>query len=494
MEGLEKKKTISEKFPAYMQMYEISGQDPINTHSFERYLKDKESESAIIEAATHSTFSKMHEIEEAPPEEIAKKIEQGIESNDLVLQELCIESIHLAPADKRYDLLVKGLATGNAMIQKLCATMFWCVNGEEIEKLGQKLFILIENGLASDDYTVKRSYAEILSRVVSLNENEILKLKKKVQQILEDGLASNDIEKQKVCADMIWLAPESPPELRIKLHNKFFNIGNVEIKKICASTLWSISTSEDHRYKLIEHGLKDENVEVRKAYAEMIYCLVSEDQILELIKQCLDNPDINVRKIGAEMIAYVSNEKKGILFAEAIKKVGDKIIEPPLYKHTSISKKSFERTGFEKTGSATTLIGGELKDKTIIRHIDPEAFLAWQKLYENYDLWKKEGFDYVPIEQIQSFKLNKNNLIDVYSGVLDLSLTDWERMSNKFVIELRKERDLIREILIRNSIKHGHDDHDGNFCLRFFRDKNGKVDFERKPRLYLIDFDQAKMK
>ena len=32
---------------------------------------------------------------------------------------------------------------------------------------------------------------------------------------------------------------------------------------------------------------------------------------------------------------------------------------------------------------------------------------------------------------------------------------------------------------------------DANFCLRFFRDENGKVDFDKIPRLYLIDFDQA---
>ena len=39
-------------------------------------------------------------------------------------------------------------------------------------------------------------------------------------------------------------------------------------------------------------------------------------------------------------------------------------------------------------------------------------------------------------------------------------------------------------------IEHGHP-HVDNFVLRFFRDDDGVPDLKRKPRLYLIDFDQA---
>ena len=144
----------------------------------------------------------------------------------------------------------------------------------------------------------------------------------------------------------------------------------------------------------------------------------------------------------------------------------------------------------EKTGSETTLIGGKLKDTTIIRHIDPKAFLSWQKIYEDYTVRKETGFDYVPIEPIQSYKLNKDDLVDVFSGVLDISLRDWQTKTDMFVDELQKKANKIIKVLNKLKIKHGHI-HNGNFCLRFFRNKNGKVDFNRMPRIYLIDFDKA---
>jgi hypothetical protein len=49
---------------------------------------------------------------------------------------------------------------------------------------------------------------------------------------------------------------------------------------------------------------------------------------------------------------------------------------------------SFFRRKFKKTGSGTTLLGNDLKGKTIIRHIEPEAFLSWQKAYEDHTVWK----------------------------------------------------------------------------------------------------------
>jgi len=149
------------------------------------------------------------------------------------------------------------------------------------------------------------------------------------------------------------------------------------------------------------------------------------------------------------------------------------------------------REEFRKTGSTTTLVGGPLKDRLIIRHIKPGAFIAWQKAYEDYEMWRKAGFDYVPIEPIQSYRLNKEGEVDVFSGVLDLSLDQWLEISGGiFEKELSELRDRIISALENEGIKHGHT-HDNNFVLRFFRDEDGNPDFNRIPRLYAIDFDQA---
>jgi hypothetical protein len=172
------------------------------------------------------------------------------------------------------------------------------------------------------------------------------------------------------------------------------------------------------------------------------------------------------------------------------KGIGEEIIKPPLYNKSNIDDKTFRREKFDKTGSGTTLIGGSLKDKIITRHIEPEAFLSWQRLYEDYNLWKKNGFDYVPIEPIQSYRLGKDNLVDVHSGVLDLSLDSWQKITSLFNQELHIQKKEILATLKSVDIEHGHT-HDDNFILRFFRDENGKPDITKVPRLYLIDFDRA---
>ncbi|MDO8482490.1 MAG: hypothetical protein Q7S86_01565, partial [bacterium] len=134
--------------------------------------------------------------------------------------------------------------------------------------------------------------------------------------------------------------------------------------------------------------------------------------------------------------------------------------------------------------------GGSLKDNTIIRHIEPISFVAWQRLFEDHEMWESVGFDYVPIEPIQSFKFNKEGVVDVFSGVLDLSLETWQNMTDDFVADLHTDQEKIIEVLDKNNIDHGHPS-TANFCLRFFRDEEGNVDFKTKPRLYLIDFDMA---
>lgn len=218
-----------------------------------------------------------------------------------------------------------------------------------------------------------------------------------------------------------------------------------------------------------------------------------EKKVYELIQAGLANPNIEVQKAAAEMIRCAPKDaRKNIFQLAKRKKVGNVLlVEPPLYnKGGEISKEAFQRTKFPKTGSETTLIGGNLKGKTIIRHLMPTAFLTWQKLYEDYPLWRREGFDYVPIEPIQSYRLNQKGLVDVYSGVLDLNLSSWKEMTDDFARELDSDRNKIVSVLDKQDIRHGHTNN-GNFCLRFFRDKNGNVDFNKKPRLYLIDFDQA---
>jgi len=204
----------------------------------------------------------------------------------------------------------------------------------------------------------------------------------------------------------------------------------------------------------------------------------------------LSNPAIEVQKAAANMIRYAPDNEQAAFFKLAIEKLGNIIIEPPLYDWNDIHEDRFSRKEFPKTGSKTTLIGGRLKNKAIIRHIDPEHFLIWKDLYEDYEFWRNNDFDYVPIEPIISYRLEKDGKVAIFSGVLDLNLERWQKITSQFIPELETQRGKILEALDRKGINHGHA-HGGNFCLRFWRDESGRPDMNKTPRLYLIDFDQA---
>ncbi|MCX6757787.1 MAG: hypothetical protein NTZ44_02825, partial [Candidatus Nomurabacteria bacterium] len=260
---------------------------------------------------------------------------------------------------------------------------------------------------------------------------------------------------------------------------------NLEVQKKAVRRIESVVTKE--KPVLIKLGLESQNPKIQKISARMIDSLPVEKR--EPLKKIMLEKNIDIKKKFVDI--SVSNKKQ----YQEIEKINDvnlfseDFIMPPLYENKDINDESFSRYKFNKSGSGTTLVGGELKDKTIIRHITPKAFLSWQKIYENYSIWKTSDFDYVPIEQIQSYKLNKNGLVDVYSGVLDLNLGSWINKTDIFKKELEEQREKIIEVLRKLKIEHGHP-HEENFCLRFFRDENGKVDFNKTPRLYLIDFDQ----
>lgn len=253
------------------------------------------------------------------------------------------------------------------------------------------------------------------------------------------------------------------------------------------------------RPKLIEEGFDNPDIKMSLECINMIRYVSENDKaklrkkIPNIIRRGLNDPDFEVQRISAEMIQEAPRDNREELFEIAIKAgLGNVLVQSSLYKGVNVLNEQFSRTPFSKTGSETFLIGGELKDKTIIKKINPKAFLAWQKLYENWQMWQEQGFDYVPIEPIISFRFNNNTkLVDVSSGVLDLDLSSWNNIYGKFRHELHQDKLKIFRILEKTNINHGHE-HDKNFCLRLFRDTNGNIDFDKKPRIYLIDFDQAK--
>lgn len=374
---------------------------------------------------------------------------------------------------ERVEFIKLGIEDPDSDINMESSKMIFNTFGEEKIKL-------VRLCLKSTNTDVK------LNALDALQTNEFPKIIDEVYKLIKNGFKSEDPKVQIMSAKMIFYTGPDDAKYLIGLGLKH---SNPEVNKYAILNVPCVEDKD--KAVIIKSGLQNTNVEVAVAAAEMIRYASVVDKF-DLMEACLNHPNIEVQKASLVSLHFLGSfSEKEKLFNIAMNKgLGDALVKSNLYNNSEINSESFSRKPFVKTGSETTLLGGELKGKTIIRHILPEAFVNWQKLYEDYNLWKESGFDYVPIEPIQSYKLGKNGLVDVYSGILDLSLVDWENKTHMFQLELEEEARKIIRTIKSQQIEHGHA-HSGNFCLSFFRDANGNIDFNRVPRVYLIDFDQA---
>ncbi|MEI7480611.1 MAG: HEAT repeat domain-containing protein, partial [bacterium] len=404
-----------------------------------------------------------------------QKIKNGLNSTDSEVQITSAKLLDNAPVTKTLSLIEEGLNHSNPEVQKISA--------ENIRFAPENMIAnLIRECLKHPNPKVQVESVKIIERAFGDERSTLIR----------EGLSHSNPEVQITSALMMGDAPKDEITLLIK---DGFNHPNPEVQKISAENIRFAPVNE--RASLIREGLSHSNLEIQILSVDNIN-FVSEPEkpslwknVLLRIRQSLESVDPKVQTSSIGMIDYIpKNERKGLYKLMKEKGLEEYLIKPALYKNGAVRKEKFSRANFDKTGSETILLGGDLKDKTIIREITPEAFLSWQSIYENWKLWQQAGFDYVPIEPIQSFSINKNGSIRVYSGVLDLSLARWKEISTKFESELEEQKNKIKAVLSSINFEHGHP-HDGNFCLRFFRNENGKPDFNRFPRLYLIDFDQA---
>lgn len=529
--------------PEYIKMYEISGCESITGHSLYRYQRDKKQDEQIKEEVENSFDYFCESLETIPEEEAFEKatirikkildsesrkseqfkaleislrlppdrrsflsgenvdtiIRDGLESSDLSVQEKSASLITCA-SEKIQALLVERAFEVTSLQAKRIALTFLESSSlsEEIkDTLIQKIVTTIKDDIERFDILQLKNIELIKDLPKDKGESLGILLFEKVRSVME----SSDIYAQEKAAELIMYTPCDRDSIRTLFNVKIreaLNSSDIMIQKKAAEMVYlmALFAFEDKKplekivSSKISEGFQNQDIEVQKIAAEMLRYSSTED-LLSLINVCFEKSDRSAQEITIRSIMYFPGHDKEVFF-ELLLSHGfeEEIIKSPLYNKNVIDKEHFSRNIFVKTGSGTTLLGGELKDKTIVRHIEPVAFLTWQAVYENYKEWEKAGFDYVPIEQIQSYKLNKNGLVDVYSGVLDLSLESWEYITEKYKDELDEQRRTIEKILIALGIKHGHA-HDGNFCLRFFRKVDGKPDLERIPRVYLIDFDQA---
>lgn len=319
------------------------------------------------------------------------------------------------------------------------------------------------------------------------------------RRFVRDNFRSGSLEDKLSALQSTRLLPESErSETEEKIEDTladFFAQGNVDrqvalIRKIGIGRFGSRihEIAFDNFLPLLTTGSVEQKVRILHACPFMPVYLVS-----QLVDVALEQGEQEVVLGAYRFIACASYDDRGRLFQKAQQTpFADKLVEPALYGSVEPSESIFDRRKFNKTGSELTLLGGSLGGVVISRKIDADSFTAWQKAFENSDFWGKKGFDYTPIEPIIGFKSAKSCKVDVSCGVLDMSLAKYEMMGGEFKHDLNLSAGKIERALVKMGVSHGHI-HSWNFCLRFFRNQDGHVDFSQSPRVYLIDFDQARI-
>jgi HEAT repeat protein len=389
-----------------------------------------------------------------------------------------INYLRLVPKDKQLKLIYSLLSTEN---EKIRAEAF------------KKIDLLPTTEEGSRLRRIFTPFFKLISQLPDTTREDFL---------LRTFQTSNSEEVQKAALQNLryragYLSPKSKNVYKAALKSKFPFIRKSALRYALLNHPGAFT--ED---KLLASLQKDPTIEVRAAAVDLTYIQLwhkgpeYQEELVALIRKNLQSKEIELQQGAVKSIFRINDLKiRKELLAEN-PDISPFFVQSPLYnKHETFSSERFERADFEKDGSKTTLLGGSLKNLLIIRHINAESFLGWKKAYENHSAWQKAGFDYVPMEPIQSYQFDASiGQVRVASGVLDMSFGQWKRLAMdtpEHLHELEEKQATILETLSLLGVIHGHT-HNENFVLRFFRNPDGSVDFDRCPRIYIIDFDQSK--
>lgn len=357
------------------------------------------------------------------------------------------------------------------------------------------------------EYPFARDYFEGKTRRFEFLENlEIFK-----SELIERGLTENDIEllkhelSEREFNEIINSLPAEIKEsaLFLKIENDYAKVAGISklssmnitgtiplieqmlkasYEYVRRTAIKALSQLESKlSIILIERMLKDQSSFVRSTAIEALLILHSKSSI-PLIEQMLQDPEQSVRSEATNALSLLSSNIKYLKYHRLYTNQEDRFFEPG--KKGTLGE--VKRREFAKTGSRTILLGGTLAGKVIIRIVSEKAFLAWKRALESVDAWKEAGFDYVPVEPIL---MKKGKLLfhkfekdgEIYYRVYTKILLGTALYISPFVDSLQPLCKKISAVLEELKIEHGHL-HLGNFIVEMH---------EGKPRLYVIDFDEA---
>jgi ribosomal protein S19E (S16A) len=241
------------------------------------------------------------------------------------------------------------------------------------------------------------------------------------------------------------------------------------------NAMWNLGTLGTPKdIPLLSRLMYDKNPQIRNQAIEMFGIMaIDEPKAKELFLKRGSVPmdQQTFKAFKASLSIFTENNLHGLY-------AGAKMDKRFLNEETKIA-----RTRQAKDGSNTTLLGGKLIDKVIIREIPEKSYKAWRKA-------EKLG---IPVEPILKRKdgrprvrKTKRGTYLVSTKVLDgKSFFAFNRgkLGKKYRNEVGAQIKKIINRLEAANIVHGHI-HPGNTLVVM---ENGK------PKAYMIDFDQARI-
>jgi len=326
----EKAEKIETDIP--LDMYQVSGQDPITEHSFNRYLQCREQDEAIKENVEIEEIEKTIEAEEAeelhyllemkiakiPREERTLMIREGLNHPSPRVQKVFVEMIKFAPESDQSSLreivlqkTKEGLKSKDIRVQTIYARMI-----ERGFAYLEECVPLIREGLNHPNIEVQKIVASIISYAP---EKEQESLRELFLEKIEKNIENSDTKTQKTLMRMVWVVPLTE---RTALVRKGLSCQNTEVQKAAADRIFS--TPEKDWTLLIEKGLNSQNIEVWSIVVKAIVHMPIEKQkffqeiFFQKIREGLENQDTQVQEVAADIIHMVPEEKRAAFIEEAI--------------------------------------------------------------------------------------------------------------------------------------------------------------------------------
>jgi hypothetical protein len=449
------------------KMYHLSGFPDITKEDIQKYLE------------SNRKISK----------QLPTIIQQGLNNQSWYVRQEAILMIKYAPKKDQPTLqkqlpaiIQQGLDSKDWYARLKAIPMIDYVLERDQPALRKQLPVIIQQELNSDYWDIHLIAARMIDYALKEDQSS---LRKQLSVIIQQGLDSKDWYVYQRAIFMIDYAPEEDqPSLRKQVP--------AIIQQELDNKDWYVRRGAIY---MIEHALKEDQLSLQK-------------QVPAIIQQGLNDQRWYVRQETARMIRYAPAEAQEELWKLAEKQwkknttvsdLGELAEQTPLYYKNN---KRFFRKIFKKNGSGIILLdivpGNKEKshlNKIIIRKgISIPSYFAWKEAFESYDFWKSKGFDYVPVEPIIRARINTNTSeINVFTRVLKgPSVEKWLKNKGHFFSTILSQIEQIEDALAELGIKHGHL-HYNNFVLYFKRDEHGKPNISQPPRIYVIDFDMAKL-